>query len=218
MFSVPTLKESSFILFHFPDKFKYHKQINDMQSTKCTKLIWMKPWCSRKQVCLFATVGLEIQLPFWSFHRGQKCPSHPHTLRQIPRWWRSLPSHKVNLGLPPPCTDMAISLGDGEGFRSSEPKENASSADRTGVPPSRSHPQIQDICTNCSCPPGLEIFQKEKEIHLPTIPRACHFPLAINESQKPLQILSMQTGLEEPAAWHDPASPSFSQPPLPLRI
>lgn len=86
MLRVPTLKESSFILFHFPDKFKYHKQINDMQSTKCTKLIWMKPRYSRKQVCLFATVGLEIQLRFWSFHRGQKCPSHPHTLRQIPRW------------------------------------------------------------------------------------------------------------------------------------
>lgn len=35
--------------------------------------------------------------------------------------------------------------------------------------PSRSQPQIQDICTNCSCPPVLEILQNERGIHLPTL-------------------------------------------------
>lgn len=133
--------------------------------------------CFRRQVCRFAPVGLEIQLSSLSFHRGQRCPSYPHALRQVPRWWQWLPSYKVNLGLPPPHKDLAVPLGDVEGFRFSESKVIASSADRTGVPPSRAYQQIQDICTNCSHPPGLEIFQNEKEIHLPTIPRACLFSL-----------------------------------------
>lgn len=85
--------------------------------------------------------------------------------------------YKANLGLQPPCTDLAAPLGDAEGFRFSGSKIKASSADRTGVPPSRLYPQIQDICTNCSCPPVLETFQNEKQIHIPTIPRACLSPL-----------------------------------------
>ena len=49
-----------------------------------------------------------------------------------------------------------------EGFWVSGSKENPSFVPRAGVPTSKWHPQIQDICTNCSCPPVLEIFQNEK--------------------------------------------------------
>lgn len=49
--------------------------------------------------------------------------------------------------------------------------------------PSRSYQQIQDTCTNCSCPLLLEIFQNEKGIHLPTFPRACLFPLQYVEAK-----------------------------------
>lgn len=77
--------------------------------------------------------------------------------------------------------------------------------DGTGVPLSRSYPQIQDICTNCSCPPVLEIFQNEKEIHLPTIPRGC---LSLLRSIKvkslciypacPLSLRSLQPDMARP--------------------
>lgn len=49
------------------------------------------------------------------------------------------------------------------------------------------------------------------------ISKSLSFPLAICGSQKPLQTLSMHAVLEELTARHDPASPSISQQPLPLR-
>lgn len=105
--------------------------------------------------------------------------------------------------------------GDVEGFRLSESEVNASSADRTGVPLSRSHPQIQDICTNCSCPPVLEIFQDEKEIHLPTIPRACLPPVLqsikvkslCRSSAHTLSLKSLQPDVTQPVPLPSPSQP-----------
>ena len=129
-----------------------------------------------------------------------------------------MPPYKVNRGQPPPYRDLAVPLGDAEACRYSACKANAGSVDKTGVPPSRSYQQIQDVCTNCSCPLVLEILQKEKEIHLPTIPRACLFPLQYRKDKSLCrERLSMNTILEELTAQCDPGSPASSQQPSPLR-
>lgn len=82
-------------------------------------------------------------------------------------------------------------------------------------PPPRPYPQIQGDHTSCPCPPVLETFQNKEEMHLPTTLRAC-LPLAVDESQTPLQIPSTHAvlgGLQPDGT----AGPSLSRQPRPPR-